>query len=271
MQILKSLIKLNFKTLARQLKSISSRVIDAEFDLKNILAIDNSYGVKASYYFLSTTKENAGDWNYDLSEIESYFSRLESHGHELGLHGSRRVSTNRSNFNIEKERLNKFIKKTKGYRSHYLKFEVPTTWNILSEEEVVYDTTFGAASCPGFRNGMCHPFQPFDRNKNEWIDVYEIPLIAMDVSFFRYLNLDHETSFKLFQKLVQQVKESGGVFTFLWHNNYVTGDMRKFYERCLSYLKEEDTWFATGGEVIDWYKQENYFAQQREILEKVQS
>lgn len=271
LQLVKNAVRLDFKSLSKSIANKYKRVIDSNFDLKNILEIDNKYGVKASYYFLSTTKDNTEDFNYELSEIDSYFSLLSSHGHELGLHGSKLVSTNRKNLNTEKIRLEKHIQKFKGYRSHFLKFEIPTTWNILSEEGLVYDTTFGAASCPGFRNGMCHPFQPFDLDQKKWIDIYEIPLIAMDVSFFRYLNLDFESSFELFKILVQRVKKSKGVFTFLWHNNYVKGDMKKFYERCLQYLNDENTWFATGSEVIEWYKENNYFEKQNDILSKCQS
>jgi len=78
-------------------------------------------------------------------------------------------------------------KKIVGYRNHYLKFKVPETWGLPKEAGFKYDTTLGYADCVGFRNGMCHPFKPFDLNINSYINILEIPLIIMDRTLFDYM------------------------------------------------------------------------------------
>jgi len=268
-QLLKSIVKGNFKKIKKELNQNFKREIDEGFDLKNIKGINEKFGVKSSYYFLSVEEDDKDDFNYAIKEIEHYFADLKSSGNEVGLHGSRKAYNSVQKLEIEKGGLEKFASNIRGYRNHFLKFEIPTTWNVLAEAGIKYDTTFGAASCPGFRNGMCFPFQPFDLNTGKWIDIYEIPLIAMDVSFFRYLGLDYKTAFELFKLLVNKVIECNGVFTFLWHNNYVQGDMKAFYEKCLQYLSDMDTWFATGDEVIDWWQENDYFAQQKQLLNTI--
>lgn len=267
--LLKKLLKCNYSEIKKELNRAFLRKVEKDYDLKNVLAINNKYNVKSTYYFLSVENDNVEDYNYSLKEVEHYFNIIKESGNEIGLHGSKKAFNNIDDLQIEKNRLENFVGKTSGYRNHYLKFEVPTTWNILAQEGIKYDTTFGSAYCPGFRNGMCFPFQPYDLKSDKWINTYELPLIAMDVSFFLYLRLDYDKAFDLFKDLVKTIKNHNGVFTFLWHNNFMTGKMGAFYERCIEYLSVEDTWFATGDELVEWWKQKDYFNQQNELLQKI--
>jgi peptidoglycan/xylan/chitin deacetylase (PgdA/CDA1 family) len=112
-------------------------------------------------------------------------------------------------------------KKIVGYRNQYLKFKIPDTWEMLSEAGFKYDTTFGYADCAGFRNGMCHPFKPFNLNTGKEIDILEIPLVIMDCTLLRdYMRLDFERAWKLTKLLINRVEQYNGVITILWHNNF---------------------------------------------------
>ena len=51
-----------------------------------------------------------------------------------------------------------------GYRNHYLRFKLPETWKYLADAGFEYDTTLGYSNALGYRNGMCHPFRPYDRS-----------------------------------------------------------------------------------------------------------
>lgn len=267
--LLKQLVTANVGNLKTELNRNFQRKIDPVLDLNRVIALERKHNIKSTYYFLAVEKDNVEDYNYSLEEVQDYFAAIQELGSEIGLHGSKVAFNDLTHLKTEKERLEKFGFDIVGYRNHYLKFETPTTWNILSQAGIKYDTTFGAAACPGFRNGMCFPYQPYDLQRKEWIDLYEIPLIAMDVSFFSYLNLNYDMGFELFKKLVKTVKECKGVFTFLWHNNYLVGEMGAFYEKCIDYLVNEQAWFATGGEMVDWWESNDYFHKQKEILETI--
>jgi len=270
-QLLKELLKADIKNIKKEINRNFFRKFDDELDLSKLIKFDSKHNVRSTYYFLAIEKDSIEDYNYSLKEVKAYMNEITALGNEIGLHGSRKAYNNSDALSTEKNRLSSFSHNVIGYRNHFLKFEIPTTWNILAKEGLKYDTTFGAASCPGFRNGMCFPFQPYDLNNKKWIDIYELPLIAMDVSFFLYMQLDYETAFELFKSLVKTTKVHNGVFTFLWHNNYMTGEMGEFYERCIQHLIKEDTWFATGDEIINWWDDHHYFQQQNEILKKVES
>jgi len=45
-----------------------------------------------------------------------------------------------------------------------------------------YDCTFGYAACPGFRNGACFPFPPYNFTTESAFPALELPLMIMDVS-----------------------------------------------------------------------------------------
>ena len=54
------------------------------------------------------------------------------------------------------------------------------------------------------------------------LNVLEIPLIAMDTTFYeeQYLSLTAIDIMKYLSPLVEEIRLQEGVFTLLWHNNY---------------------------------------------------
>ncbi len=154
----------------------------------------------------------------------------------------------------------------KGYRNHYLRFDRNVTWNVLEECDFLYDTTYGDAYSPGFRNGMCYPFQPYDISHSSFLDIIELPLVYMDDSPKEYLFLDDENAWRLFCDLVEKVRKVNGVFTLLWHNTNLDPKGIEFYKRAISHLKELDPWFATGQQIVEHYKSKNYFENINNIL-----
>lgn len=268
-ELIKAGIKGAGKRMGEALKNIFSPGFDSHNDLAHLFELEKSHGIPASYYFLSIEADDPEDFNYRVSELGPYLEEINKIGGEVGLHGSKWAYNDAEILSIELNRLKEMHPNIIGYRNHYLKFELPKTWNILAEAGFRYDTSFGDPRSPGFRNGICYPFQPFDLKTQSWINIYEIPLIAMDVSFFNHLKLDYERAFKLFTTLVEKVKSYKGVFSFLWHNNYMQGDDRIFYEKCLNYLHKENAHFTTGRDLIEWWESKGYFQEQKELLQSL--
>ena len=119
-------------------------------------------------------------------------------------------------------------------------FKVPDTWELLSRAGFKYDTTFAYADCVGFRNGMCHPFKPFNLNTNKEIDILEIPLTIMDATIFLHMNIDQKRAWDLTKQLIDTVEQYNGVITILFHNDtYKLEENLKFYEKLLKYCSEK--------------------------------
>ena len=170
----------------------------------------------------------------------------------------------------EKERLEKAIgKKVTGYRNHFLRFETPNTWEYLEKANFKYDTTFGYADCVGFRNGTCHPFQPFSNSQDNFLNITELPLIIMDGTLTKYMNLNEKEQFNVCKNIIDTVEKNNGVLTLLWHNNLMDGNRGEFYNALLKYAFEKNAWITTSNEIVNWWQENNYSVITKNILQEL--
>lgn len=224
------------------------------FNIREIMDLEEKYGAKSSFYFLAL-KPGEQDFNYNVGNLKDELKEIDTRGWEVGLHGGHQAWNSFDKLIEEKERLEaEFGKPVIGYRNHYLHFKVPDTWEYLAKAGIKYDTTFGYADCVGFRNGMCHPYCPYNMNTKKYIDIMEIPLVVMDVTLFGYMHLTKEDAFNLVKKLIDIVSELNGVFTLLWHNSYLIEGtwQHEMYENILSYCQEKNAWMTSGKEIYEW-------------------
>ena len=101
---------------------------------------------------------------------------------------------------------------------------------------MTYDSSLGYFDSPGFRCGTCHEFEMFDPIAQKRLNIIQRPLIVMDVSIMHYLGLDlSKEGLELISDLVQKCKNVNGIFTLLWHNNYLyTTEQRNYYRIILN-------------------------------------
>lgn len=240
------------------LKNLVRLKMNPDWVLDKFIDLEARYGLPATYYFLALQPGEL-DFNYHAESIKSYFSRIEEIGGEVGLHGGHEAFKSLKKLQSEKQLLENAAGKTiQGYRNHYLRFKTPDTWEYLEKLGFIYDTTFGYADLTGYRNGLCYPYRPFNINTNAYMDIVELPLIVMDVSFWKYMGLNSENSFVLFKKIAKDVKDVNGVLTILWHNNNLTGEPGNLFNKILDYIrKEEDAWIANSKELVLFWKEKN--------------
>jgi len=257
----------NRNLLRHSLGALYNNKIWPEYHLNRLLEINEKYNIISSFYFLAVDKINIA-YNYNLRELKTLLGIIESGGNEVGLHGSYNAYFDIDQLIQEKQELEYVIDRAGiGYRNHNLNFDVRTTWSILESAGFKYDTTFGFADHVGFRNGMCYPFHPYDLLGKRYYDILEIPLHCMDVTLFKYMNLSYHTAFARFSNLVAEVENVNGVFTFLWHNTNVTGEMKAFYEKCLDHLTMKGAWITSSIGIYNWWKKNKYIEQMDEIMQ----
>ncbi|MEM2144981.1 MAG: phosphoribosyltransferase family protein [Candidatus Jordarchaeaceae archaeon] len=146
------------------------------WNFKKILELEEKYSATSSFYFKTASKDLVG-WTYDVEILKDELGYILDMGGEVGLHGGYYSYNNSEKLKEEKNYLEKILgRRIVGIRMHYLRFNVPLTWRLLADFDFEYDTTFGFPDMPGFRNGMCHPFRPYDLDKGNSIDILEIPL-----------------------------------------------------------------------------------------------
>ncbi len=226
-------------------------------NLSEIMDLEASYGAKSSFYFIAAEADPIR-FRYNLEDIGHSIGEVSDRGWESGLHGGYYSYDNPEAIKSEKKRLEAVLgKKVKGFRNHYLRFKTPDSWEILANSGFKYDSTFGYSKSVGFRNGMCHPFRPYNLKEGREIEILEIPLVIMDVALFAN-SKSFEEAWEYTKNLIDTTARLNGVITLLWHN-FVFGcsfrkDWVKLYEKTLQYCSERGAWITSGEEIYRWWE-----------------
>ncbi len=225
-------------------------------NFKQIMDIEEKFGAVSSFYFMATDRD-VKRFRYHIEDLDGELGMIADRGWEVGLHGGYYAYDDLEALKREKARLEKvFGRKTIGYRNHYLRFNVPRTWELLSASGFKYDTTVGYNNIVGFRNGMCHPYRPCDPGNMRSLDILEIPMAIMDSSLFDQARTLDE-AWSLAKQLVDVTERYGGVLTLLWHNDAFGVSFRdnwvKIYKRILNYSKDKNAWITSGENIYQWW------------------
>lgn len=228
-------------------------------NFEEIMGLEERYDAKSSFYFMATDKtdKDITRFRYDIEDIESELRLIVDNGWEVGLHGGYYTYNNLEYMQSEKKRLESVLgKRIIGYRNHYLMFKPPDTWELLAKAGFRYDATLGYNDMVGFRNGLCHPFKPFNINTDKEINVLEIPLVVMDSALFNFTS-SFDTAWNTVKELIDTTKRYNGVFTILWHNDGFNRSFRdtwiNIYDKTLSYCSENNAWITSGEEIFKWW------------------
>jgi peptidoglycan/xylan/chitin deacetylase (PgdA/CDA1 family) len=225
----------------------------------DIMKLEEKYGATSTFFFMA---ENPGeqDHSYNIADLASELGIIIDGGGEVGLHGGHATYVDADMMKNKKEKLEKLINKpVSGYRNHYLRFKIPDTWECLKRAGFTYDSTLGYADCIGFRNGMCHPFKPFNLRSQSVIDIVEIPLIIMDMTFFgTYMRLTIDQAWDVFLRVIHEIERNHGVLTILWHNSSFLDGWTKLYIKILEYCYQRHAWITNGNSVYNWWRNENF-------------
>ncbi len=228
------------------------------WNFKKIISLEKKYEASSTFFFLALEKKEE-DFNFDIRNLKDEFRDIIQAGHEVGLHAGHEASTDIRKMKQQKSRIEEIINMpVSGCRNHFLRFQIPGTWELLSQAGFKYDSTFGYADCVGFRNGMCHPFKPYHLITGNFIDILEIPLIIMDDTFLSYMHFDYKAALKMSKDLIDKVAELKGTITILWHNSNMLDKQLQLYEELLSYCQEREAWMTSGENIRDWWEKHQF-------------
>lgn len=98
----------------------------------------------------------------------------------------------------------------------------------------------GYASQVGFRAGVAVPFRFYDLENDVTTSLTIHPFAVMDGTLRDYLNVNIKDSYDIITKVIDEVKNVNGTFTFLTHNETLGGQKRwvgwpDLYRRILEY------------------------------------
>lgn len=226
------------------------------WNFKEIMALEEKYEAKSTFYFMAADRD-IKRFRYDVEDLGVELGLIADRGFEVGLHGGYYAYDSLEEMKKEKRKLERVLgRPVVGYRNHYLRFKVPDTWEHLSKAGFKHDSTFGYWDRLGFRNGMCHPFRPYNIKAESHIDILEIPLCIMDMTLYGQKS-NTEDMWEVAEGLMKVAERCGGVLTILWHNNMFNCPFReplsKLYSKILSSAHERGAWLTSAGDIWRWW------------------
>jgi len=226
-------INLFYKNLKQKVKVHLNFEKDPYDTFDYLMRISEKGNIKSYFFFMGsglTKFDNFYSINSDF--IKKLTIKIKKRGHFIGMHPTYNAYNHNSQFKKEKEELEQSLNCKLYYgREHYLRFEVPNTWQIWEDNGMEWDSTLCYADNAGFRSGVCYEYSVFNFLTRKKLKLKEKPLIAMEVSFIIYKpNIEAIEMENQVLYLLEKVKKYNGDFVFLWHNNNFKANLWKRYK-----------------------------------------
>ena len=194
-------------------------------------------------YFILCGDYDTNDKNIPIRKpaFQALIKRLGDYA-DVGIHPSFASYLDVDKLSKEMDSLSEVLHRplTKS-RQHFLRMNLPRSYQKLIELDISDDYTMGFASQAGFRAGIADTFRFYDLENDMVTNLRVHPFALMDGTMRDYLNLNVEASFALACQLVDEVKAVGGTFIYLTHNETLGGEQRwvgwpEMYRKLLEYI-----------------------------------
>ena len=231
---------------------------DPYWNFDRLMDLEKKLGIRSTWYFLEKTAADNSKYHFSDPGISGLIQKLESDGHEVGIHGTLESSEDQEEMTGAIRRLNEVCDRPViGIRQHYLKYRFPLTPRLQSRAGLTYDATLGFAEHIGFRNSYAHPFRLYDFEHQKPFEIVQIPLAVMEVSLLEYMKVPHRQAIETIGPLVEEVTRFRGVFSLLWHNCQLDEEeypgINRTYRELLEWITGRGFRSMTGQELaVSW-------------------
>ena len=231
---------------------------DPYWNFSEMLDLEKQLNISSTWYFLEKTGKDNSCYHFADQKIRDLLGSIHRRGHEIGIHGTFESSNSPEAMSEAIKRLNSASPApVSGIRQHYLKYRVSETPDIQIRGGMAYDATLGFAEHIGFRNSYAFPFRLYDFNKQRAVNIWQIPLIAMDISLLEYMSVPVESIPSAIEPLLNEVARFKGVFSLLWHNSTLDEEVYEginpAYQQLLFQTEKKGFIPMTGAQVISWW------------------
>jgi hypothetical protein len=190
--------------------------------------------------------------NYDVANLGEIFKKLQTTGHEVGVHGIE-AWRDEAKGREELEIVSQLTRAAEiGVRMHWLFFDGQSP-ALLENAGFSYDSTIGYNETVGFRAGTVQAFKPLSTAR-----LLELPMHVMDTALFfpSHLNLSPKQAQAIISPLIENANHFGGVLTVNWHDRSIAPERLwdGFYVWLLAQLKAKGAWFATAAKTVSWFR-----------------
>ncbi|MDZ7614378.1 MAG: polysaccharide deacetylase family protein [Flavobacteriaceae bacterium] len=225
--IVKDLVELQFHKVFERFLIVFNFKKDPYDVYENIVKLHKKYEVELIFFFLLGEYNN---FNKNISVNNGKFKSLIKEMADyvgIGMHPSYYTMKDEERLKYEKKLLEGILNfQVIRSRQHFLRVDLPETYQYLLDVGITEDYTMGFAKHYGFRAGTCTPFYFYDLDFEIQTPLKLFPFAVMDGTLKDYLNMTTKKSFETIEKLVEEVKKVDGTFITIFHNESLSGTGR---------------------------------------------
>ena len=236
------------------------------WNFERITKMEEQFSVKSSFFFLNEqdlfedrprgSLLRPHEWeryysSYRINDpaIAEVIRDLDRRSWEVALHGSYESFARKDMLAKEKHVLERVLgKKVIGVRQHYLRLDIPKTWELQREVGFRYDSSYGAHKTVEARDEWIRPFMPLDS------DFLVIPVTIMDGYLLR-TSPNLAAAWERCREILKWARKKRGVVTVIWHSQqFNEGEFRgwsRMYEKILVEGTRMNAWMAPAREIYE--------------------
>jgi len=180
------------------------------------------------YYFILFSQYGQFDKNINVRNktFRQLIKRLGDYA-QIGIHPSYFTTEFPERLSTEKQNLSRVLNmEVNSSRQHFLRLMLPQTYRNLIENDITDDYSMGYAALPGFRAGICSPYNFYDLDMEEETKLRLHPFAVMDGTLKDYMGHTPTDAIEQIRMLVKEVKAVNGTFISLWHNESLSNQQR---------------------------------------------
>lgn len=244
--IVQSLFKGKWKTVGERIRVLKGKETDPFDAYAWMDELHERYGLHPLYFFLVAEENGKYDKNIDPNneEFRQLIKSISSHS-KIGLHPSWSSGDNKALIAKEKKRLEEISQQSlHRSRQHYIRMQLPATYQQLLSAGITEDHSMGYGSINGFRASIALPFYWYDLQKEEITRLLIHPFCFMDANAHYEQKLSPQQASEELMNYYKAVKAVNGTMITIWHNQFLgTGSefegWKEMYEEFVRLLTME--------------------------------
>lgn len=144
--------------------------------------------------------------------------------YKLGIHPSYESNSDEEVLKDEIKLLEGLLRKRiEASRQHFLKLNLPDTYEKLINCGITEDYSMGYSTRLGFRASICSAYYYFNLKTNSETHLKIFPFPCMDGTFLYSLKYSPQEAIEKYIELIKKVKQVKGTFITIWHNSSLSG------------------------------------------------
>jgi hypothetical protein len=214
------------------------------FDSYDFLdALHEKIKCKIIYFFLLAKKRGKYDKNTSVRKMKNLIQRHDKK-YTIGIHPSWASNSSKDLLLDEINTLNSFsAKPAKCSRQHYIKMDLPSSYQRLISCGIKKDYSMGYGSINGFRASFAGSFNWYDLSKESSTSLRIYPFCFMDANSHYEQSFSLEASMAELNHYFEICKKYNGLFISIFHNNFLGTSSEfagwsKLYQQFISQLRQ---------------------------------